>query len=332
MTKDTAMTAVDWFMERSSEDVPLTIRFFGGEPLLNTGAMESSAAFASKIAKENGREIRFVISTNGTLLSNKAVEVIKKYNIGVCVSIDGPERVHDRFRRDKKGAGSFAKVKRGVDILLRNGINVSAQAVLTSASGDLLTLVRFLVDDLGFKSVYLGFADYKTKSDFTLSSTKMRELNKNYVETVAKCLSESGSRRFSMSGHDHTLNRLYRHESQFYGCIYHAGINMVYVDPEGNLFPCYRLTGKKEYFGNVLSKIKESDIIRKRLHYANDHVDANRCSSCEFRYICGGTCPANYQMNKARSGCGKRSRMKLNLKLYVDLWENNRDLLRDSYA
>jgi uncharacterized protein len=332
MSKETASEAIDWFMDHSANEIPLTVRFFGGEPLLNPDVMEYAASYASKTADDFGKDIRFVVSTNGTLLTDDVVEIIRKYKIGVCVSIDGPSRIHDSFRRDKRGRGSFAKVKRGVDKLLKKGIDVSAQAVFTSASEDIKELSRYLLDTMGFKSLSLGYVDHRTKSPYSLEAKQKNEFNRNYVEDISQCISASGSRRFSMSGHDHILRRLFRHEQQYYGCPHHAGVSMIYVDPTGDLFPCYRLTTENDKLGNIHLIKNERVVNKRRLHYVNDRVDRNRCASCSFRYICGGTCPANFQMNKSRGKCGKKNRMELNLRLFVDLWENRRNILRDNYA
>jgi len=57
------------------------------------------------------------LQTNGTLLTEKWCRFLKKNNFMVGLSLDGPQEIHDRYRCDRKGNGSFDKVMRGLRLL-----------------------------------------------------------------------------------------------------------------------------------------------------------------------------------------------------------------------
>lgn len=90
---------------------PVKITFFGGEPLLRPDLMRHTVAYAKRTADEEGAlPIRYHLVTNGTLLDDRIGDLIAAEKIGLEVSLDGPERVHDANRIGPDGAPSFHRV------------------------------------------------------------------------------------------------------------------------------------------------------------------------------------------------------------------------------
>jgi uncharacterized protein len=95
------------------------IDFHGGEPLL-MGAKR----FRALCELLRGGLIaphKFCITTNAMLIDNDWIEIFSEFAIGVCVSLDGPEEVHDRRRRDHKQRGTYQRVILGIDKLILAG-------------------------------------------------------------------------------------------------------------------------------------------------------------------------------------------------------------------
>ena len=76
------------------------------------------------------------LQTNGTLLTEKWCRFLKEHNFMVGISIDGPKEVHDRYRRDRKGNGSFDRVMRGLRLLQKYKVEYN---VLASVARDTAT-------------------------------------------------------------------------------------------------------------------------------------------------------------------------------------------------
>ena len=68
------------------------------------------------------------LQTNGTLLDDEWCRFLKRHNFMVGISLDGPEEVHDRYRRDRKGRGTFEKVMRGVRLLQKHKVEYNVLA------------------------------------------------------------------------------------------------------------------------------------------------------------------------------------------------------------
>jgi len=118
----------------------------GGEPTLLgidffRKVIELQRPFAS------GKKISNAIQTNGTLLNEKWCDFLKKNNFIIGISLDGPREIHDRYRRDRAGAGSFDKVIRGLKLLQKHQVdyNVLASVAYDTANHP-LEIYRFFKD------------------------------------------------------------------------------------------------------------------------------------------------------------------------------------------
>ena len=79
-----------------------------------------------------GRRIDNSIQTNGTLLTDEWCRFLKENGWLVGVSIDGPKDVHDSFRTDASGRGSFDRVMEGIRLIQAHGVEWNALAVVNS--------------------------------------------------------------------------------------------------------------------------------------------------------------------------------------------------------
>jgi len=102
-----AKDAVDLLMESSSSWAD--IDFFGGEPLIAWDTVEQTLAYATERAMAKNKKVRFSLTTNGLLLTR----ISWMYLIVQCKSdiVTGWSKVvHDKFRVDRAGNGTFHKV------------------------------------------------------------------------------------------------------------------------------------------------------------------------------------------------------------------------------
>ena len=68
------------------------------------------------------------LQTNGTLLDDDWCRFLKAHNFMVGLSLDGPREIHDRYRRDRQGQGSFDAVMRGLKLLQKHGVEYNVMA------------------------------------------------------------------------------------------------------------------------------------------------------------------------------------------------------------
>ena len=92
---------------------PFSVVLHGGEPLL-LGARRLRN-LCGRLRSALPAPCGIHLQTNGVLLTDEVIDVCVRFDVGVSISIDGPRPVHDRFRVDHKGNGSFDLVRRGID-------------------------------------------------------------------------------------------------------------------------------------------------------------------------------------------------------------------------
>jgi uncharacterized protein len=99
----------------------------GGEPtLLGINFFKRVVELQKPFVK--GKTITNSLQTNGTLLTDEWCVFLKKYNFMVGISLDGPKEIHDRYRRDIKGNGTFDAVLRGLKLLQKHGVEYNVLA------------------------------------------------------------------------------------------------------------------------------------------------------------------------------------------------------------
>ena len=90
------------------------------------------------------------LQTNGVLLNDEWCEFLKENNFLVGLSIDGPRDLHDYYRVDKGGKGTFDRVFRGATLLKKHGVRFATLSCVNRITGqNPLKVYRFLRDEVG---------------------------------------------------------------------------------------------------------------------------------------------------------------------------------------
>jgi len=129
----------------ASQDSPeVSFGWQGGEPtLLGLDFFRQVVTLQEHHA--DGRKITNTIQTNGTLLDDEWCRFLTKHGFLVGLSVDGPERLHDRYRVDRGGKPTFRKVMRGLELLKKHGTEFNTLTVVSNANArEPLAVYRFL--------------------------------------------------------------------------------------------------------------------------------------------------------------------------------------------
>ena len=88
------------------------------------------------------------LQTNGTLLTDEWCTFLRNHKFMVGISLDGPKEVHDRYRRDRKGKGSFDRVMHGLRLLQKHKVEYNVLAcVARETAKQPLEVYRFFKDE-----------------------------------------------------------------------------------------------------------------------------------------------------------------------------------------
>lgn len=118
----------------------------GGEPtLLGVGFFRKVVELQRRHA--GGRRVGNALQTNGTLLDDEWCEFLAAEKFLVGLSIDGPARLHNAYRVDKKGRDTYDDVLRGLRLLKKHRVEFNTLTVVNRAnSRHPLEVYRFLRD------------------------------------------------------------------------------------------------------------------------------------------------------------------------------------------
>jgi uncharacterized protein len=126
------------------------IAWQGGEPtLMGIDFFRRSVELANRFLAPGQRAL-YSIQTNGTLLDPEWAAFFREHDFLVGISIDGPRELHDAYRVNKGGAGSFDQVMRGLAFLRERGVEFNTLTTLHAANaGHGREVYRFLRDECG---------------------------------------------------------------------------------------------------------------------------------------------------------------------------------------
>ena len=119
MTPEVAEAAVEFMLSASRDMTWISLLFFGGEPLLEFDTMRFIVDYCATRSEETGKEVRYSMTTNGTLMTEGVARFLAENGISYLLSIDGRKEVHDAHRRMVDGGSSFDTVMERVPMMKR---------------------------------------------------------------------------------------------------------------------------------------------------------------------------------------------------------------------
>lgn len=289
MPLDTARRAVDLLLESRAPGDRVNVAFLGGEPLANRAVLRQATRYAVEEAAKRGVEVRWSITTNGTLLTADDADFFEEHGFAVTISLDGSRESHDSLRPFKGGAGSFDRVLSRVRPLLekQRRMQVGARVTVTPRNLDLPAALDLFVS-LGFHSV--GF------SPLLRAPNGRDEMGESHLRRMLEGMIACGlafeqkvlrGERFPFLNMTNALRELHRGTHRPYPC--GAGAGYLGVSADGDLAACHRFVGDDA--GGMGTLDAGIDHARRDGWLAERHVHTQEpCSGCWARYLCGGGC------------------------------------------
>lgn len=130
----------------------VVVAWQGGEPtLMGLDFFRRSVELVEQYRRP-GQRVFYSVQTNGTLVDDKWAAFFKEHGFLVGLSVDGPRELHDAYRVDKKGNGSFERVMRGWDALRSQDVDVNVACTVHAANAEHpLDVYRFFRDEMGVR-------------------------------------------------------------------------------------------------------------------------------------------------------------------------------------
>ena len=292
MSYEVGKRALDFLIENSGTRRNLEVDFFGGEPLLNFEVVKDLVKYARSIEKEKGKNFRFTLTTNGVLIDEDVIDFANKEMSNVVLSLDGRKEIHDRFRVDYSGKGSFDKIVPKFQKLVeaRGGKNYYMRGTFTHANPDFLEDIKAMLD-LGFSELSMEPVVCREGDPSELTDEDIKIVCEQY-EKLAELMLERHKEGRPFTFYHYMIDLkggpcIYKRIS---GC--GSGTEYMAVTPWGDLYPCHQFVGDEKYrLGDIYVGVTNKE---KQAEFAACNVYAkDECRDCWAKLYCSGGCAAN---------------------------------------
>ena len=292
MSFETGKRALDFLVEHSGKRHNLEVDFFGGEPLMNFQVVKDLVAYARSIEKEAGKNFRFTLTTNGMLIDDEVIDFANREMSNVVLSLDGRKEVHDRYRVDYAGNGSWERIVPKFQKLVRErgGRNYYMRGTFTHHNPDFLQDIRQMLD-LGFTELSMEPVVCAPDDPIALTEEDRRIVLDQYEKLAELMLErEREGRPFTFYHYMIDLSGgpcIYKRIS---GC--GSGTEYMAVTPWGDLYPCHQFVGDEHFrLGDIWHGLDNPEVQKE---FASCNVYAKpECCDCWAKLYCSGGCAAN---------------------------------------
>ncbi|MBR2896823.1 MAG: thioether cross-link-forming SCIFF peptide maturase [Oscillospiraceae bacterium] len=292
MSFEVGRQALDFLVANSGTRRNLEVDFFGGEPLMNFQVVKDLVAYARSIEKEKGKNFRFTLTTNGVLVDDDVIDWANRECSNVVLSLDGRKEIHDRFRVDYAGNGSWEKIvpKFQKFVKARGGKDYYMRGTFTHANPDFLQDIQTMLD-LGFSELSMEPVVCAADDPSALTEQDLGVVMQQY-EKLAELMLERDK-----AGKPFTF---YHYMIDLTGgpCIYKrisgcgSGTEYMAVTPWGDLYPCHQFVGEERFKLGDIRKGVTNTAIRDEFAACNVYAHPE-CRDCWARLYCSGGCAAN---------------------------------------
>ncbi|RBP15733.1 uncharacterized protein DFR50_1072 [Roseiarcus fermentans] len=296
----------------------VTVAWQGGEPTLMKLAFFEKAVALVETYRKPGQRIQQTFQTNGLLLDDAWCAFFKRRGFVVGLSVDGPQALHDAYRRDRRGQGTFDLVMRAQRLLAKHGVEFNILCTVNAANQTRgREVYRFFRDDLAAKWIqFIPIVERATAETLAIANQGWSDKGGGkrllYTQTgdlvTDRSVGPEAYGRFLIDVFEEWVRRdvgkvfvqlfdvtLEAWFGRHLLCI-HAptcGLGPA-LEHNGDVYTCDHFVEPGQRLGNIadtpLAKLVASPQMR-RFGDAKRDTLTSQCRSCAVRNLCNGGCP-----------------------------------------
>lgn len=290
-----------------SHQVPqVTVAWQGGEPtLMGLNFFKRSIELQKKYSKP-GTSIENTFQTNGVLLNDEWCEFFHENNFLVGLSIDGPEKLHNQYRKDKGGLGTFDRVVSAIRLLQKHRVEFNILCTVNRKNADHpLKVYRFFRDELGAEYIqFIPIVERDNESGFqegskvTDRTVRPEQFGRFLIEIFDEWVKNDVGKTFVLNIDGALAGWLGRAGTV---CIFAPTCGLgVALEHNGDLYSCDHFVEPNHFLGNIMER-PMIDLVgseKQRSFGMNKKESLPRyCRECDFLFVCNGGCPKNRLMD-----------------------------------
>lgn len=308
----------------SNSNPEVNIAWQGGEPMLMGIDFFKTSIELSDKYKRPEQKIIHSMQTNGTLINDEWAEFFKQNNYLIGLSIDGPKEIHDKFRINKGGKGTFDQVMIGWEKLVKHNVDYNILCTLHSANiGKPLQVYKFFRDEIKVEfiqfipiieratseilplanqgwSVHPGSSRllYVQKGNMvTDRSVKPEQFGNFYISIFEEWVRKDVGKVF-VQMFDVTLGS---YVGLYSLCIHSPACGKALaMEHNGDMYSCDHFVEPDYFLGNLNDRhMMEIVSSENQIKFGTAKLDSlpGYCLKCNVRFSCNGGCPKDRFIN-----------------------------------
>lgn len=263
----------------------INITFIGGEPLLYKENLINILSEIKNYIKNNNIKIFTTVVTNGTLLTSNLITELDKLGVDLYqITLDGPKKIHDKFRFYSDGNGSYEiilKNLKDINSICNNKICINCNISSENVSSIEELLVDLKANNINFPIIFSLV--FECRKDMLEYATCNKVVNDDWLRVHKLALK---------------YNNFY---TPFYRMSYlTCGINKTnnfIISPDGYLYKCLSGIGDKRYLVSHVNEYGTYSYINKISQYIEKSTNSSQCNDCKYMVVCGGGCEYKKNIN-----------------------------------
>jgi uncharacterized protein len=296
------------YLRQTVESEPsdtVTIAWQGGEPTLMGVDFFRRADELARSYLPPGKRLAYTIQTNGTRLTDEMCEVFHELGYLVGLSVDGPRELHDAYRVDKVGRGTFDRVMRGLTLLRRHRVEFNILTTVHAVNGDHgLEVYRFVRDEIGARYLQLipiverigpdGRTGERRNDTVTSRSVEPEQWGRFLIAVFDEWVRRDVGEMFVLN-FDWALASWLGIECPV--CIFQRTCGgALALEHNGDLYSCDHFVDPGHLLGNIVER-PMSELVASPEQVAFGQAKADtlpvECLRCDVLFACHGECPKN---------------------------------------
>lgn len=304
MSWEVAKKAIDFYAHNSIDTLNPFISFYGGEPLLKFELLKKCVIYCERIFTE--KNIRFSITTNGTLLNDEVIDFFVKHDVELTISIDGLKTTHDMHRRfANNGRGSFDVIKSNVIKIKENWPDYYKKCTINMVidpQNEFDEINDFFdpeknelfdievstgeIEDLFLSNKNIYDPTYLFKKSYHRFLAYLKMFGIINVKRISPIVEEELKRVIHYSKKITTLKPLGKQITVGGTCI--PGQKRCFCNYKGKFYPCEKVNeaDKEMIIGNVDTGFDYDHIRRLFMYMKRNEEYCTKCWACRNCYLC----------------------------------------------
>lgn len=272
----------------------ITFELQGGEPLCYFEGMKKFIEISEELKDQYGKLVKYRTVTNATLISDEFIEFAKKYQLDVCVSLDGDADMTNQTRVYEDGKGAFPEIIKGVQKLKKDyQVDGAVCTIGQHNMKDAKRIMEFFIEQgISFKPRPANILGRELQNHTTTESGEWAD-----AFIVMHEMSE-GAPIENYSVHIHEEN-VYGPIRDYICLRYPCGAarEVISINPDGTVYPCDGFKNEEEFnMGNIMDETLEAILSKEWVEKLRKRTykDIEKCSKCMFRAMCCSCCYSAY--------------------------------------